>query len=302
MSSPNDLTTVAAVQQFLGSTPQGSQKTPANLEPLVTTVSSAFLAFMERATMLAAPYTETRDGLGATRLMLRQYPLLSVSQLLVRGTAVPQVSYGTPGSGPLTVSFLFPPGYGFLPALWDGVTLPGKMGYVTLAGGNRFPRLPQCVQITYKAGYLISNEAATLSSSALQVTPQAPLGRWAADGGVTYANGTPLVAVPASPSSPPIIGQYVPPSRSGTPSAYQFSAADGAANAAVLYSYSFIPYAVEQACISEVAELYRYADRVGVRSLTEGGQQTAGYSPNTIPQFVKDILQPFKRVTPVMGG
>lgn len=118
---------------------------------------------------------------------------------------------------------------------------------------------------------------------ALNVT--APFGPWASDYGVSYGNGTPLVAVAAGATA----GQY-----SSAAGLYSFAAAD--AGAAVLVSYGYIPAAINNACIEWVAERYRYRTRIGQNAQTVQGQQTASYSLKDMPDFVRVSLDPYRAV------
>jgi hypothetical protein len=145
----------------------------------------------------------------------------------------------------------------------------------------------QNIVVDYSAGYAVQSEAASVPASPgpYSVTAAAPLGPWAGDSGVTYANGALLVAVAANPAA----GEYAVAN-----GVYTFAAAD--AGAAVLISYGFIPAAINNACIEWVAERYRYRTRVGQSAQTVQGQQTASYSLKDIPDFVRASLDPYRSV------
>ncbi|MGE0105288.1 MAG: phage head-tail connector protein [Blastocatellales bacterium] len=135
--------------------------------------------------------------------------------------------------------------------------------------------------ITYTAGYFLE-EAHTSGPS---VTVDAPYGSWAEDGGVT-ADGTPLTKVASSPSA----GEY-----SVSNGVYEF----GDSGTDVMISYSYVPAALEEACLELVGERYRYKDRIGHASKSIGGQETISYNLKNMPDYVHDALQPFKRVVPI---
>jgi hypothetical protein len=133
----------------------------------------------------------------------------------------------------------------------------------------------------------VENEAASVPAAPgpYNVSVAAPFGPWASDAGATYENGTALAPVAGSLGA----GQY---NVSG--GVYTFAAAD--AGAAVLVSYGFIPAAINNACIEWVAERYRYRTRIGQSAQTVQGQQTASYKLKDIPEFVRALLDPYRRV------
>jgi hypothetical protein len=169
---------------------------------------------------------------------------------------------------------------------WDGFP-PGRPQALSLRG-YEFWRGYSNVNVTYTAGFVIQSEAQTVpNGSNYQVIPNAPNGNFAVDQGVTYANGTALTPVGSSPTQ----GQYVPPS--GLNNYYQFAAAD--AGASVLLSYSYIPADIEHACITMVGERYSYKSRPGQVSKSLGGQETMSYSQKDMPDFIRTLLQPYRR-------
>lgn len=161
----------------------------------------------------------------------------------------------------------------------DGVP-PGRLQRVNLTSG-RFQG--QC-KVIYEAGYCIKDEAHT---AAPIVTVDAPWGAWAVDGGVAYATGGKLTKVASSPS----VGQYA----LGKPGQYIFASGD---TGSVLISYSYIPAAIERACVKIVMEQYSYLSRIGQRSVNIQGQVVT-YDLSDMPADIKLSLQPFRRLVPV---
>jgi hypothetical protein len=108
-----------------------------------------------------------------------------------------------------------------------------------------------------------------------------------------------LVSVAASPTR----GQYVPPARGVQDELdtanYVFSSSD--AGAGVLISYGFVPSVLSAACVEWVAERYRYRQRIGQRAQTVSGQQTASYDVSGVPDYVKQVLGPYRNVVPSMS-
>lgn len=269
------------------------------LARLITDVSGAIYAYLSRPSLLPRTVTERYDGSGKRRLYLRQFPVLSVSSLLVDDLAVP--------AAPVPASGGSWPQSGYLLEPWDGAP-PGGIQALDCYDAWSFRAGRQNVVVTCTTGYQVTGEPATVpnpagGSSTSAVTPAQPYGPWASDQGVTYAGGTPLTPVSGTPTQ----GQYAvavmqqpdatPPSWS---IAYTFAAAD--AGAAVLISYGFVPAAINNACIEWAAERYRYRTRIGQSAQTVAGQQTASYSLSGrrapgMPDFIAMSLDPYRAVT-----
>jgi hypothetical protein len=164
-------------------------------------------------------------------------------------------------------------GYRFLP--WSG-DLPGDPAVVELVNGI-FYRGVQNIKVVYQAGYVVQNEVQTIPANPgpYVVTVFQPQGIWCKDNGVTYANGSALTPVVATPT----IGQYIPPPDPPLTLAalgqYTFAAAD--AGKGILITYSFVPSDLESACIQLVAETYSYRDRIGQLDKILGGQETVRF-------------------------
>ena len=121
-----DLTTLANVKAYL-SPPLTTTNDDALLTRLVTAASQFIQAWLGR-TIAETAYNETRNGLGATRLFLRNRPVTNVTSVAVDGVAI------APASGPGQ------PGY-----LFDDNSV-----YLT---GTAFTRGQQNVAVAYTAGY-----------------------------------------------------------------------------------------------------------------------------------------------------
>ena len=142
------------------------------------------------------------------------------------------------------------------------------------------------ILITYQAGYCIQNEPqiVTLKNGSYFVAALQPDGTWSQDDGVTYANGTSMVAVTGTPST----GQY-----SVTAGLYTFATGDN--NAAILINYSFIPFDIEQACIEIVSERFKYRNNIGVKSRSMGGVVTDTFMNNDLQPYVQMLLNAYRR-------
>ncbi len=292
-----DLTTLANVKAFLGVTATTSD---AFLQSRIAAVSGQIRGWLSRSSLLSQSYTDTYDGTGGRKLMLRNWPVTAISALTINGTSIAAGSYPAGSSGGVVSfdgDFLdawdgLPPGYYF--STWDGYA-PGRRIPLEL-NGFRFYRGSQNIQVTYTAGYR-RTEAFTLASP-YTVTLAQSEGIFAADAGVTYASGVALIPVTSSPAT----GQYVPPALTA-PGLYTFAAGDS--GAVVTVAYSFVPAALEQACIDAVAWYYFQQQQsilgaANVRRLGAGGT-TIEFGPIDGKTFISPgitaMLQPFRRVS-----
>ncbi len=294
------LTCLNNVKQWVGNT---TTTDDAMLTRLITVVSSAILTWLQRPNIALTTYTETLSGRGTQSIMLRNWPATSVTSLTVQNSVIP--------AAPDCNSF------GYLLEAWDGTSagkpqllmMNGYVGGGPVNGYNGwnppysqdmsrigFLRGMNNIQVVYKAGYAVSGEAQTIpaASGPYTLQPLVPNGPWLADNGVTYANGTPLVLTTGTPS----VGQYAVAEVAATGIAtYTFAAADQGLG--VLLNYSYVPAEIEQAAIEWISERYRYKQRIGQVSQSLGGQETSSYSLKDMPDFIKLILQPYKKVVPL---
>jgi hypothetical protein len=272
----SDLTNLAAVRDWCGIMPSVTQ-TDALLSRLITSASAMIIGYLGRPPLYSQTITERYDGNGGERLMLRRWPVTTLSAVAVDNVAItPAV---LPGPGATTqIGYLLEP--------WDGM-LPGRQQSVDLYGCNSFFFGRQNVVVTYTYGYLVASEAQTVPTGGGPVNVFAPYGPWSVDGGVVM-NGVAMTPVTGTPST----GQYQ--LVADTPGQYVFAAAD--AGNSILISYSFIPADIADACTSLVGERYRYKSRIGEVSKGAGGETTT-YSQKDMPDNMKLQLQPYRKVT-----
>ncbi|MGH6889798.1 MAG: phage head-tail connector protein [Rhizomicrobium sp.] len=265
-----DLCTLADVKAWLGRSDANSD---AVLASLITRTSRQIQSYLRRGLLLPRSVTELRDGTGGTTLVLRQWPVVSLASLAIgRETILPRAAPGAAG-------------WALEP--WDGVP-PGRAQTLSLAG-HCFVRRALNVEIVYRAGYQVTAEAQTVANSGATVLE--PYGDWASDGGVTYADGTPLVAVTGAPQA----GQYqLTPN---APGSYTFNAGDN--GAAVRITYGFVPADLADACIELVSERFRYLQRIGERTHSLGGNETVSFDPTRFTPLVVSLLQPYRHVLPI---
>lgn len=86
-----DLTTLLDVKTWLP-IPSTTMADDAKISRLITATSADFMRAVNRPDFLAATYTELREGDGATRIVLRHWPVNTVASLTVGGTTVPAAS------------------------------------------------------------------------------------------------------------------------------------------------------------------------------------------------------------------
>lgn len=237
------------------------------LERLITAVSVYIQSWLNR-TIRNLDYLETRDGLGRPTMMFRNYPVTSVASVAVNGI-------------PIIARVPFAP----------TVTAGNWYGYVfddvhVMLSGYTFCRGFQNVALGYAAGFLVSNEAQTVPLVAPYTLTT--LAHWSAgDRGVTYADGTPLVAVASSPNQ----GQY-----SVDGSVYTFNALD--AGSAVLLSYGYVPADVEQAAVDMIGDWFKYKDRIGKLSEAIEGQSIT-FTNQGITARAQGVLNQYRNVAPI---
>jgi hypothetical protein len=235
------------------------------LERLIAQISQVILTYIQRPYILKRQYTERLNGRNQWRLMLRNYPVLSVDSLSISNRVIP------------ASAFQLEP--------WDGLP-PGRPQELSL-DGYCFERGNANIAITYTAGFCVTDEPQTAGSN---VVVSALDGSWARDEGVRRANGTPMQRVTDDPGA----GQY---KLGSAPGHYVFSEAD--AGAAVLISYSYVPHVLEQACCDLFLERYTYRDRPSQRSKTLNGQETVAFSLADMPDYTKTALSSFVRRVPL---
>lgn len=274
-----DLTTPADVQAYLS-----SQPTDTVVRGMVPRISRMILSYINRSLIVPKTYTDQINGTGTNMLVLPNWPVLSVSSLVVSGQSL-SISPQSGSAG----SFSLPYGYRFQP--WDGLP-PSSAAVLEGTGGVCFWRGNQNVVVTYKAGYQVTGEV----PNATTYTPLTPYGIWATDEGVFYtSSGTQLVAVT---SGPPAVGHYIAPTPEATTPVltYTFNATDIASG--LLINYGFVPADLEQAAIEWIGERLAYRLRMGVRSQSLAAQETITFDLSGVPKYIQAMCNPYVSVIP----
>ena len=271
------LTTLTHVKDWLNIESSNSDADDYLLR-LIKSASQFALNYMQRDSISSQVYTETYDGYGNTFMVLRQFPATEILSLSLNGNPV------SPASG-------------------DGVNTPWANGYVLEAPktapaqqrltlfGKVFPHSRSSVYVSYKSGYLINGET---QHTPLDPTtePTSTFYTWTEDQGVTLADGTPLTKITTSAELLQDMEYYC-----DEEGLYYFAAEQ--AETKVLISYSYIPPDVEQAVWELVGERYRAQDRIGMSSKSLGGQETVSFDIRAMSPYIRELLNPYKRVVPV---
>lgn len=281
MATSIDLTSLANVKAYLGITDTSSDTI---LQRFLTAMSSAFLAEVSRAIVLQtyvdtfngsdprvriapalSPYpgavTYGTDGFAGVgyrgyAINLEQYPVQSVTSVVIDGTTIPQ--------RPDVNS--------------DGWVLEDQRR-IELVGYRFTPNVQNCI-VTYTAGFQTS-DSATIPGTPYQVQTQY---LFTSDVSVTIA-GVAATKVASAPAT----GQY---SVSST-GLYTFAAAD--AGKAAVVTYGYIPGDIEEAVIEMVALRHRERDRVGQISATHGGE-TVQFIRDAWPAMVQQTIDKYARI------
>lgn len=271
-----DLTTLANVKAWLSITSTANDPL---LSRLITASSRFIVNYLSRGEILPADYVERQDGYGAgqTRIVLRRWPVVSIASLSLNG-------------GPAIAASALPgvnvaPTSGWLLSDGDSVP-PGSQQWLDLFG-YCLARGPGAATISYRAGYAVMGEAATVPASGpYSVTAGQPYGAWGSDLGVTAA-GLALAKVASAPASM----QYSVDSAG----VYTFNAAQ--ANVAVKISYGYVPADLAQAANELVGARFQSRDSIGVNSKSLGGQETVSYDKRDMTGPVAAMLMNYRNVS-----
>lgn len=137
-ADPRDLTTVANASSWLGLT---TATDDALVQRLITAISVTIAGYCSQ-NLVSQSYTETRNGTGGAKLMLKQGPITAVASLTIDAIAIPvRTAPGQTGYY-FDTDFLYVDGYAF--------TRPGTSPNLYLRSTSAGA---QNVVIAYTAGY-----------------------------------------------------------------------------------------------------------------------------------------------------
>src|SRR5437016_13583458 len=86
MAKPSDLITLKALKAWNNLTATTDDET---LGMLISQVSRSTMSYINRNTILPRAYTEVLDGNGKGGLMLKSWPVQSITSLIIDGQAIP---------------------------------------------------------------------------------------------------------------------------------------------------------------------------------------------------------------------
>lgn len=254
-----DLTTLRRVRDYLGLATHDADN---KLAALITASSAWVLTQLGRP-VLSATYTETRDGDGGSSLILRRWPVTSVTSVTVDGIAI---------AARTTVT-------------GDGYVLRDNtlelVGYVFTAG-------VQNVVVVYRAGFEVT-ESVTIPATPgpYTVTLSSP---WQdAISATLVIAGTALTEVTGAPSSGRYAVSLDPVTGAAT---YTFNAAQQSLAATVVYGT--IPQDIEQAVIEHVALRFRGADRLDAATISGGGESVSFMATGPSFAFIAGVLENYR--------
>lgn len=290
-----NLTTLANVQSWVAA-PNGTgfnDQDAATINRLIAACSQSIMRFISRQSLFKNIITnDTYTGNGSQSLLVQQWPIIQMNQVLVNNVAIP----AAPNS--VSAGWLLSPwdgfsagrpqqlqmnGYAFDSPVGCGNAYYGGVPFNTgFTRNDHVGATKQNVVLSYITGYVVQNEAWTIPATPFVITALQPNGTWGQDDGLTIAG---VAGVPVNGT--PTTGQY-----SVAAGVYTFAAAD--TGKAVVLNYSYIPSDIEQACIEMVGEKYSYKGRIGQKSKSLGGQETTTYNLAGITDSVRAILQPYK--------
>ena len=294
---PIDLTTVQYLQQYLGegAGTGGGGKPVAGLaalqQRLITAASKTAITTIGRNPMVA-PYSETYDGTGTALLVLRNWPIVSVSQVQIFGSGWPWGGWG----GCFTVQPVFPSQPQVIPVAnqpngQPGYIFDGRQGTVILVGGYCFPYGVRNVNVNYLAGFTETfPENQTITGGTVTLNNGST---WVANVAVAYAASGVLLTLITSGS--PAAGQYTV-SPLGV---YGFSSADEADLVTVTYQFGQPPYDLQDAVCEIAAVEYRRLQHIDQDSQAMA-EATTSFTRLAIPRLASMRLEQYKSKIPAM--
>jgi hypothetical protein len=222
---------------------------------------SAFLLNWINHPLAIQSYTDTFDGNGQSRQRLRQWPINSISSVVIGSTVVP------PSTDRVTFGYTF------------------DDQYLRIIAGTFGPGM-QNVQVTYTAGYS-ATDTLSIPATPYQVIVTSLSRHWSSDYSVLMA-GAAMTKVIGTPAT----GQYAVDALGN----YTFAAAD--TGKSVVITYGTTPIDVEQGCIELIGAKYKTKNRIGMSSETVNAQATA-FSATDLRDDTKAMLQNYRKVVPI---
>lgn len=266
-----DLTTVAAVQAFLGAP---ATQDPALFQQLVS-AASVFVEKLISRTIIQTVYPDDRyNGTGGDSLFIRQAPIVSVQSLSIYANDLSQPIVVPPA--PSSVA-----GYGY--------TFDSDKGIIYVIGGV-FSKGRRNISLAHTSGY----PDATVTNENVNIPGVAPYTATLLQGQMLRAvtsltfvvGGGALTLVGSNPAS----GQYTL-SPGGV---LGFAAADTGKALLCTYTTNGTPLDLSQAVVEMVAYKYGKRKRLDMKSETLA-TQTVAYDMSEVPVSAKGVLERYQR-------
>lgn len=254
------LTSLTAVKDWLGIDTGDSD---AMLTRVIDAASQFVLNYTSHDGYAGRDYVQRFKGNGKSRLLTRNWPVLSVSTVSVGGTSLAASSWN---NGLPTV----------------GYSIADSLDVIELQGTSFYYGAP--CQVSYRAGYETSQDFVLVSGQA--VTPSAG-GSWSTPVSVVK-NGVAMTRVSQNPAA----GQYTVDEWGS----YGFAAADAGATVTIIYGYA--PWDLSIAVTKLIGEWFAKKDRIGLMSKSLGGQETVSFFQGDMSADVATQLQQFVNVVP----
>lgn len=249
-----DLTTLERVRDHLGMSETSDADTI--LDRLITSSTAWALGEMDRE-VLSTTYTETVDGDGTQRVLLYNYPVVSVTSVVVDDETIPERTV-VGGDGWILRD--------------QGIDL---VGYTFTEGKSN-------VVLTYRAGY----------QDSLSTTIPASPGPYTVDAGDTWRGdvSVTIAGVAATKTTGTIsAGKYQ--ISDGT---YTFHSGD--AEKAVVITFQVCPTDLEEAIIEHVALRYRDRGREGLAMSSGGGEAITMVAAGGTLAYINGVLEGYRRM------
>lgn len=278
MISSQDLITLANAKAYIGGRIAVDSPDNEILQSLISGCSSFILEHLNRRIALET-YSEARNGSDARALMLRQFPVVSVSEVWLFGRTLVQPAQVNPISGAVM------PETGYVIDRDRFVTLPGRF-----FGPSHFRGGANSVLVNYVAGYV------TPATRAIAALPGwQPDSDYAAGSQVAPGNGF-LFTTDVPGESGAVLPQF--------PTGVGSSVQDGDLTWLATDPYTapvqgarMMPVGIKTAAEQLVALAYRQRDRVG-DSGTGLGPERVNYFMGDMPKTTAMMLKPYRDVVP----
>lgn len=240
---------------------------------LIDAASQYALNYLNRDSFQARDYTQRFHGNRKQNMLLRNWPVVSITSVGIDGTVIPASVFDSTGK----------PTDGY--AVSDPRNAPQSLDL-----NGCYWYFGHC-QVIYTAGFQDTQTTvipAPVAPATVGTILAQQAGIWSLDMGVTI-NGVTATKVASAPD----VGQYSVDDW-GT---YSFNTADATKTAAI--KYGFTPFDMAFAVTEFIGNWFKRRDRIGILSKTLGGQETITFTQKDMTDGVKMTFQNYKNEIPV---